>query len=445
MTLHRQWFRILALAIVSISTALAEITPQLEHQIVELYSSGQCSKTEPLIAHEKIENFRPNIIAVIASCKTSHEQSEALFKIAEKKDPDNDLVALLHARSLQFVDPNTAKPYWVHVQKYARSDSLREMAREALSGLEINKAPLNLSSWTWTVQAQIGGSHHSSPWVRETPDHLYAPGNALDLDLFLRAQHWIKPGSISATYKHESHLFFGKDDASTQSHLFEIPLALRVGRSEDLVFKPFFQQKRVGSDILSNAEGIGFTGIAYRESSKQTVSGFAATEQTLLPDVNAPDLAHYHFDYQWEWFPVRWLLVTKFGVDNYSASRIAKYRNVSGDFNESHNDLSLSGTVRHGFDRFSLGLSSSVLTRFDNHDSTFMQPTTHQVVTKSRNDYSIELEPHVIWRVLPQLQLYLYAQQIWNRTNLDKADYGFSLDHDETILGLKLRTYWSSY
>ena len=420
-------------------------TSDLERKIVDLYSDQKCIQVNALMAQIKIQELRPNIIAVIASCEPSAQKSESLFKLAEERDPHGDLIAMLHALRLSQTDQEAAKPQWTRVLMYARSNSMRDMAREALSGLEVRQTPLNLSSWTWTVQADAGASHHSSPWYPDLPGRLSAPSNAIDTDLFLRAQHWIRRGSISATYRLEDHRFLRASSLSTQSHLVELPFALRVGESEDLIFRPFFEQSQVGGEVFSNTIGMGFVGVAYRQMSKQTVSGFAASEQTVIPDVQSPRLAHYHFNYQWEWFPPRWLLLMNFSVDNFSANRIQKFGNVPGDFNESHNDLSFCFTGRRGFDRISFGLTSLVKARFDAHDSQYIQPVTLNSATKMRNDFTLELEPHFIWRIRSELELRAYAKFSKVVSTISAGDYGVNRSHEDVALGLLLRTYWSSY
>ena len=218
-----------------------------------------------------------------------------------------------------------------------------------------------------------------------------------------------------------------------------------MGASEDLIFSPYFDHERVGTRTFSNTEGIGFAGVAYRGINKQTVSGSISSRQTLVPNVTSPNLAHYRFAYDWEWFPPRWLLLSHLGFDNYSASRIGNFQGTLGDFNQTHNDLSGGVTVRRGFNQFSVGLTLGLEFRFDAEDSLVYNTPSAPPLDLRRNDRAVEIQPHVIWRVQPQTQLMGYFRYSRVRSTISPTEIGFNLAHDESVVGVMFNFYGSSY
>lgn len=426
------------------SSAFA-VDADIERKIVDAYSDGRCSEIPKLIDSKDFPKLRPNVLATVAACELPGQNSEKLFELAEKQDNEGDLVAVLHAFYLYKRNPEAAKAYWNKVLLYSRSDALRDMAREAISGLQISTGPLNLSPWTWTAQAQVGGSYHSSPWNRDIPESTPDAGTAADYDLSGRLQRWIRPGSLSLIYRLRGQQYPDSQRISWQDQYAELPIALRVGKTEDFVIRPFFDHYTVGNRSFDNMIGIGFSGISYGISQKETVSGYAATQNTQRKTITSTQSAHYHFDYQWEWFPNYWLVFAKFGFDNISASRIPQYRTLVGDFNTSHNDTSINVTARRAFPHMSVGLTTAGTMRFDSHDSTWTAPYSHQLVTDTRNDYTLDLEPHVVFRIIPKLWLQFYFRRSWVWSSWSQEQTGFNLSHTDSVIGLNLRTYWSSY
>ena len=422
----------------------------LEAKIVDRYSNDDCVSVNQLAAETSPTTLRPNIIAISATCAPSSAESERLFKLAEERDPNGDLIATLHALTLSKSDPEAAKPHWIQVLMYARSDSLRDLARESLSGIPPRSTPLNLSPWTFTANARLGVEHHSDAWSKDLPWRRPGSANSVDSDVYFRAQHWLENGSGSVILHLQSETFPTASSVSTSTGELQIPRALRVGPSEDLVFSLFSKSLLVGNASLNDSFGFGFSGIAYRGEHKQTVSGFVAADFFRVENLTSPHQSHYHFDYEWEWFPSRWLLDLKFAVDNHSASRIQTLRisdraTTTGDFNQTHNDLGLNFRFRYGFDRFSLGMVIDGLIRLDTQDSTFTELSTGKSLIKRRNDTQLALEPHVLFRAGSHLQFYGYYRRAWVSSSINPSDYGVDLGHSDSVVGLSLRTYWSSY
>jgi hypothetical protein len=101
--------------------------------------------------------------------------------------------------------------------------------------------------------------------------------------------------------------------------------------------------------------------------------------------------------------------------------------------------------IRRGFGRYSFGLQLESGARIDAQDSTYVNPNNQQTYTDRRQDLAINLEPHFIWRPLPRLELRVYGRRSWVMSTVNTQDYGFDFSHTDTVAGLVLRTFWSSY
>ena len=164
---------------------------------------------------------------------------------------------------------------------------------------------------------------------------------------------------------------------------------------------------------------------------------------TNFAQVRSSREAHYHFDYQWEYFPPRWVISGKFLMDNYSAGRTDYYLGRPGDFNNSHTDFGVAGLIRYGRSRLSIGLTPRLGLRTDSNDSEYITRAGAHLI-KRRLDTTVQLEPHLIWKVLPQVQIKAYYRLELARSNIDEQTlYNFS--NTNHVVGLSFATYWSSY
>ncbi|MFX5743253.1 hypothetical protein ABTE37_20140, partial [Acinetobacter baumannii] len=82
----------------------------------------------------------PLVRAVIAGCLKDATEAKKLFEGAEKERPTNQIILILHARYRRRADPEAAMDLWRKVRLYARSESIKRMAEDYISGVvDINE------------------------------------------------------------------------------------------------------------------------------------------------------------------------------------------------------------------------------------------------------------------------------------------------------------------
>ena len=144
------------------------------------------------------------------------------------------------------------------------------MAKEYLSGQRTVAKVLNLSDTTYSVNAELGMNHQDSPFFVDLPDRPRNSSTALSHQFKFQAQHWTHFGSVSGIYSTEGIQYFLDRPQSNLMHRASLPVALRVGRSEDFIFTPDAAFQFIQGSLYQSRYGFGISGVIYRESYKQS-------------------------------------------------------------------------------------------------------------------------------------------------------------------------------
>lgn len=423
------------------------VTPEFEARIVELFSTDRCPEVLKMVKPEHFEKLRPNLIAIVASCEplTNASFAESLFSDAETKDPTGDLVWVLHARYRSRRNLKEAEPLWQKVLMYARNPFLRRMAEEYFKGNIDEDLSLNLQDKiTFYGSFQAGLSHESNPqnWASLTQTDYPAEKWALNDSANLSAQRWFHFGSIAGNYALNDNHYLGARLANYLENDFEMPIALRVGANQDLVFKPFGMYANRGGKKDQTNVGLGVSGVSYEREYKQFVQGSIYSDAIFNDSLHDEEGTHYRFEYSWEFFPPRWFFRTLFFMEHVATDK--DHRGVDNTITTSHTDFGLKLKGQYDFGWATVGFTPEFVSRLNSSSSAYISPISGQWISERRKDNQLVLTGSLAVPIVPYLQLYMWYS--WNRvfSNVGPEDYTNKNKLDQTI-GMALRTYWSSY
>ena len=425
---------------------------ELDARIVQLFSNNKCDEVNQVVNLDDVVRFRPNIIAIIAFCTESRESSEKFFQIAELKDPQGDLVLVLHALRVWKTNPEASNPLWQKVLMLGRNPFLVQMAHEYMNGT-IGKGDwienLTLKKFTIYGDLEFGGTHASNAKHPNFPRQSGAPSIGHEIRFNFIGQVWKRFGSIAGVYHFSQDRYYQYQRGNVQKNIFEVPLTIREGGNEDLVFKPFGLITAVGNALYNTNYGLAVLGIIYRQEYKQSVQGKVWQESLHPASLQNQSGSHFRFDYSYDFFPPFWLIRTGFFVEHGAADRDVVQDSLGQDsigaaITNSHSDAGFNFSVQRSFKLFSLGFESNFSFRQNSDHSTYVSPVTGQYVSKTRQDFEIQIRPQFILPVMPFVQLLAWFEWHQIQSNLGTTDYA-NYNYLNQSVGLSLKAFMSNY
>jgi hypothetical protein len=418
------------------------VTPEFEARLVELFSKNKCDEVREMVSTHRVSDFRANILAIAAYCEPAGENPAELFKLAEEKNPTGDLILVLHAKWLSKRDPKAAEPMWEKVLMLARTPYFEEMAHQYLEGNIVGDHPILLRNLTLYANVQIGGSHESNPKDPDFYTQTGSPSYALNVRANATAQRWFGFGSVSANYVLTDNHYFSSTNFDLVKHDFDFPIAVHVGRNEDIVFRPFGGYSTIGHNPYQALGGLGILGVIYRSAYRQSVQGLIFSDRIYPSQIEAQQGTHFRFQYAWEFFPRFWYLQGLFWIEHVEADNDV-VDGVATAIPYSHSDVGFQTNLQHDFKLATLGFLPKLMVREDGDVSSYKN-SIGQSVAKRRNDFIVSLQPSVTIPILPYVQLFTWYE--WNRvfSNMGPGDYADRNLINHTV-GVALRTSVSNY
>lgn len=415
------------------------VSPELESKIVELFSTDQCATARTLVSPNQFGSLRPLVLAVIAYCQPAGFDPEELFERAEKREPSNDTIVVLHARYRFKKDPDSALELWKKVLLLVRTPNTRQMAQEYLAGNGEAEEQISVGQkLTYYLSAQFGGSFETNPAGNPASSERQASG-ALNTNLSLGILDSTFYGYFALNYALANSRYFSAHDVDLFEHDLESPISLRVGTNEDLILRPFVSYLTLGDSPYQLLGGLSVQGIAYRSQYKQYVQGSIFQDHFYPGNFQSQQGTHFRFDYNWEFYP-----------ENFFIKFVAYFEHVNSDQDSdllnslsipySHNDLGFQGYFDYNLKFAILGLYPKILIREDDDASTFLSASSGAFVSKRRQDFQISVQPHVIIPLISYLQLYIYYEINRTYSNIGIDDYQDRNILNQTV-GIALRTF----
>jgi hypothetical protein len=429
------------------SHEIDKVSPELQTKIVGLFSHDKCDEIRKIVNPHQIDQFRPNVLAVIAYCEPTGEgwpSSEELFKKAEDAAPTGDLIMVLHAKSVWKKDREASKVLWTKVRMYARNDYFRQMARDHLQD-EVNEdKSINLTPFTLFGTLNVGTAYYSNSQLLNMPYLPQKDSAAAILNGKVTYQRWLPFGAIGLNYEGSAQSNITAHEYDQVSNDVDVPFSVHVGDYEDLVFRPIVSYSQVGGRAYRSYFGIGMMGAIFKPEYKQSVEALIYSDHYDAPILSNEDGAHYRFNYRWEFFPPNWYLSVLGAIEHVSADRSASNNGYPGDFNNSHTDLELSAILRRNFPHLTVGLTPKINQRLDSRSSFYNSRIDGSPIEKKRSDVFLSVEPSVIVPIQQSVQIVGWYRLERNFSDMGPEDF-FDNNYVNHIFGLTMRLYWSTY
>lgn len=423
--------------------------PKFEDKIVDLFVENRCDVVHDAVKPEFYSSLRPLILAVVAYCQPQLSEAEPLFSEAERKDVSNDLIVVLHARYVWNTMPEASNALWRKVMLLARTPAIKAMAEDYLEGTVDKLHPQQITlgqSFTYFANLQIGGSYETNPTAAAASEGNSIPSSsAINAQLALSTEYLLGFGSLYSNYALAFNRYLSTPSVNYQAHLLDVPLALRVGDTQELQVKPFGSFVLLGDSAYQILGGIGIVGVNYRPEFKMTVQGSIFQDKYYDSAMTPQQGTHFHLDYSWEYYPEDWFLKGIAYIEHVSASYDTDVTSTL-NITYSHNDLALLLYAEYNLKWIVFGFFPKLLVREDDNDSVYVptNATNGNTVSKRRQDFQVVLQPNVSFPLTKNLQLFLWYE--WNRifSNLGPNDYVDRNIENQTV-GIAIRTYVTSF
>jgi hypothetical protein len=412
-----------ALVIVS-AFARADEGPTPSEQIVELYEADNCPGIEAAYKAHPQFAFGPLVRSVIAGCLTDKKKAEELFLSAEKERPNNQVILILHARSLRKESPEKAMDLWRKVRLYARSESIKRMAEDYISGVvdlneEEEKLSIGRNTLGW-IYAQAGEVYTSNPG-QDPLGSGTSPSSSWGNNYVLRARlknetTWGDYGpqlsTVAATYyaNHFNDSYTGR---------FDFPVGIDAGDFGSVIFTPFAAHELQGRTSYHTSWGLGIMGVALNNDYRQSVQAIISRDRYYDPTTQTQAGDHYRFEYDWLFYPEGKEISFGTFIEHVHAAVDSEDSDQS-TVNYSHNDLGALFTFLLKLNYIEFGLSPTVTYRQDTNDSSYFVNSI--ATTKRRHDWDVDLRAFVavpLWRST-RLELFYDYNQVFS--NFGAAD-----------------------
>ena len=416
----------------------------LETKIVEAFTAGDCARISATANPGLYPRFRPLVLAVVATCLPDHKTSESLFKEAEAKSPYDELILVLHARSLFKIDPEASNKIWGRLFVIAHSPALKKIAQDYLQGTETEgeTAALN-KSWTFVGSWETSGSHEDNPTGQSASIGSRPSSYGFNSLLYGGVNRTLESGnSIGANFTVTNNVYFSTHYADFWENDIDLPYSVRVGTNEDLIFRPLARYSQYADKTFEAMGGFALTGVAYRETYKQWVQTAIYQNHYYLDVVQPESGTNFHFEYNWEFYPQVWFFRLMAYIQHVSAEEETTIT-PGADVPYTHNDVGASLFFDYRYKSMTFSFYPSFSVRADDNVSIY-QDNSGNIVNKQRADQSVDLRLRAAIAINRSLEAFTYYD--WTRTysNIGFNDY-LDRNYTDQTFGVGLRTFVTNY
>jgi hypothetical protein len=418
---------------------------ELQTQIVSSFTQNDCARVSSMADRTLIPRFRPLVIAVIATCTSSHKKAENLFDQAEKKTPSDELILVLHARYLFPYNPEKSEKIWGKIYVIARNPALKKMAQDYLQGNEEEGATFSPISQKWTLFGswETSGGYENNPTGQAVSIGQRPGSTAFNNVVYGSGTRTLdSEKTIGADVTITTNTYFSTHYADFWENDLDVPFTMRVGSNEDLIFRPLGRYSEYGGSTYEIMEGFALTGVAYRETYKQWVET-AIFQNHYFVDVVEPESGtNIHFEYNWEFYPKDIYFRLMAYIQHVSAGEDTSIT-PGADIPYSHNDIGTTLYLDYRYRALTFSFYPSYSFRIDDNDSIY-QDIFGNMVDKRRQDNSVDLKVRVSGAMSRSLEAFAYYN--WTRTysNMGFSDY-LDRNYIDQSFGIGLKTFIANY
>jgi len=384
-------FTVLAL-FAAVAIAHAE-EPTPSERIVKFYEADRCLEIESQYHSDPRQPYGPVVRAVIAGCLQKASEADALFEGAERERPNNQVILILHARYLRKTNPDKAMNLWAKVRLYARSESIKRMAEDYLSGvIDIQGEEERLSIGPKTIgwlYSQAGEAYTSNPGL-ETLGGSTSSQASWGNNVVLRGRikdetSW---GDYGAQVSTSAATYYSNHYNDSYTSRLDLPVGVDSGDFGSVVFTPFAAHELRGYSSYHTSWGFGVMGVALSDTYRQSVQAIMYRDQFYDPTAQTQAGDHVRFEYDWLLYPDGKEIFFGTFIEHVHA-RVDNEDSDQSSVNFSHNDIGLLGSflLKGKFIGFSVGPTFTY--RQDTNDSFYF--INGLPVTKRRHDLDLDV------------------------------------------------------
>ena len=421
---------------VSPNQSLQEAT-ELTHKIINAFNISECQDALTLVGPNRYTSLSALALAIVSFCQPSPILAEPLFEQAERIEPSNDKIVLLHARYRWKRDPESSVELWKRVVLLARDNQTKILAQEYIQGHGTGQEKIE-------VEAPLGyyGSILFGPTYDSNPLFARDSGNIIsDKSVFLLwdtgVQYLLPMGTMNVNYAGNYNYFFNLSQASSWKNDFEFPFALRAGTNEDLKFRPFGSFQLVANRPYYQYYGFGVVGVAFRAHYRQSLQGSVFKDIYFQTQQEQQEGTHFKFEYIWETYRADWLLRFNLSVEHVAAGH-DRDDSLGSIINYSHNDLALQTLLELRTYLLTFGLYSRLNARQDDLDSTFIGQGG-SLITKRRQDFLMLVQPSITYPITQEWQIFSFARFLSNLSNFGPEAGSLDKKYSEWAVGMAVR------
>ena len=414
-------------------------TPEFEQRIVDLFSKDKCASVRVLAPTKVYARLSPLIAAVVAYCQDDPLQAEVLFAQAESLDPNRDTIYVLHARYRWKRNPDTALPLWAKVVLITRNRATRLLAQQYLAGIAAGDELIEIGkTGSIFVNVQLGLSRETNP-LGNAVSSTANPSMVGNAQLVLQYARNTGFGSLTVGYTLLNNRYLTAHSADLLENDVEVPIAVRAGASEDLVFRPFGSYLTLGDQPYWIFGGFSVRGVAYRRFYKQYVQASIYEDWYYRNEYVNQAGVHARFDYNWEFFPYPWFVNMGAYFENVHAARDTDDANAL-TITYSHNDIGVQAFFEYNLRTVTPGFAMKSFIRNDSDVSTYGSVPDNTPVTKRRRDIMLEATTSLTIPLETSIHLYLWYSYDRTFSNIGITDYTDRNITTSTV-GVALKAY----
>lgn len=330
----------------------------------------------------------------------------------------------------------------------ARNEYFRDLAREYLAGVtseNSNRHPLDLSPNTGFAKFSVAGlrtNHVQDSFFSN--DTTTSTENALLLGGDFSYLTWNRLGSVGYHYQTNYQRNAVSNSYHRWNNSIEVPIALHVAQAKDIIFRPIFSYQTLAGKPFNFTYGVGVKGAVYQDHYVQSVQALLYTDHIFVAKYSPEAGAHYRFEYAWDFYPKNWFISSLVAIEHVSAGSPTSYLGKVGTFEMSHNDFILDFKFDREFSKFTFGIDPRLVARLDTNGSTYTHAFENTLVSKSREDWEIDLKANISMPIFPSVQLFAWYEWTKVFSNFGHTDY-VNRNFTNQTLGLGLKTSLSTY
>jgi hypothetical protein len=396
----------------------------IEQDLADSFEAGNCTRVTELFHTIDRKHLSPLAEAVAGFCEPDFKFAKEILDEASARDVSDDLIAYLHAKKVWLHARPESMDFWQRALLLARRPSLKNQIQNYLTGQDetFEEAP-TIGHKSIEASVAMSGYREDNPYFFGESDQTRDPTLGVETDSEINSTHSASFGNWRAHATLKTQTYFTKHDVDFQGLDLDIPLDVKVGNNEDIIFTVLGGYSEQGGNSLQSYYGLSVQGVAYHPSYKQSVTATVYSDNLYPSLISAQGGFHARFDYAWEWF------------SGYTTFRISPYvEHVTSD-SDLNTDITAPALIPYTYTavganvsvdqyvgRFTFALDLFSALRFDD-DASVYTVYPQNTVTKTRADQSLISRLSVSYALQRNLQLVGWYE--WNRTwsNIGPTDY----------------------